>query len=133
MNNQHAPVHGRRERQKGVGMRLSAIRDLLDCEVLTGAQFLDTEVDTTVASDAMSAVLASPHPQALLITGLTNIQSVRTALIAYVSAIVYVRGSRPNETTIELASTRKLVLLSTALNMFDSCGILYSHGIKGAG
>jgi len=133
MNDQHASVHGRQEPHGGVGVRLSAIRDLLDCEVLTGAQLLDTEVDTVVASDAMSAVLASPHPQALLITGLTNIQSVRTALIAYVSAIVYVRGSRPNEATIELASTRKLVLLSTTLGMFDSCGILNSRGIKGAG
>jgi predicted transcriptional regulator len=113
-------------------MRLAAIRDLLCCEVLTGEHLLEADVDTAVASDAMSAVLASPHPQALLITGLTNIQSVRTATVAYISAIAYVRGTRPNQATIQLASEKKIVLLATALGMFDSCGILYRHGVKGA-
>jgi len=117
----------------GHGMRLGAIRDLLHCEVLAGDRLLDADVDTVVATDAMSAVLASPHPHALLITGLTNIQSVRTALIAYISAVLYVRGGRPNEAAIKLATEKKIVLLATELGMFDSCGILYTRGIKGAG
>jgi predicted transcriptional regulator len=112
-------------------MRLEKLRDLLRCEVLTGADGLETEIDTVVASDAMSVVLASPHPQALMITGLTNIQSVRTAQVAFLPAIMYVRGRRPTETTVKLARDSKTVLLSTELGMFDSCGILYSHGIKG--
>lgn len=112
-------------------MRLEKLRELLRCEVLTGVDALDTEIDTVVASDAMSVVLASPHPQALMITGLTNIQSVRTAQVAFLPAIIYVRGRRPTETTVKLARDNKTVLLSTELGMFDSCGILYSHGIKG--
>ena len=114
-------------------MRLGAIQDLLRCEVLAGDHLLDADVDTVVASDAMSAVLASPHPHALLVTGLTNIQSVRTALIAYISAILYVRGGRPNDATIKLAADKKVILLTTELGMFDTCGILYTRGIKGAG
>lgn len=113
------------------GMRLEMLRDLLRCEVLTGADALDTEIHTAVASDAMSVVLASPHPRALMITGLTNIQSVRTAHVAYVPAIMYVRGSRPTEATVKLARQNKTVLLSTEFGMFDSCGILYSHGVRG--
>jgi len=113
-------------------MKLSVVRDLLQCEVLTGETLLETDIDTAVASDAMSAVLSSPHPHALLLTGLTNVQSVRTAMIAYISAVVYVRGARPNETTIQLARQKKLALLSTPLSMFDCCGILYGRGIKGA-
>jgi predicted transcriptional regulator len=113
-------------------MRLEAIRDLLQCEVLTGADLLDADVDTVVASDAMSAVLAAPHPHALMVTGLTNVQSVRTALIAYISAIVYVRGTRPDDVTVRLARDKKLVLLATTLGMFDCCGLLHKLGIKGA-
>jgi hypothetical protein len=113
-------------------MRLEAIRGLLQCEVLTGTDLLDAEVDTAVASDAMSAVLAAPHPHALMLTGLTNVQSVRTALIAYISAIVYVRGARPDEVTVQLAREKRIALLATALGLFDCCGILHSHGIKGA-
>jgi hypothetical protein len=113
-------------------MRLDAIRELLECEVLVGEDLGGLEVDTAVASDAMSAVLASPHPRALMVTGLTNIQSVRTALIAYIPAIVYVRGGRPDEMTIRLAREKNIVLLSTPRGMFDSCGLLHGHGIKGA-
>ena len=112
-------------------MRLEMLRDLLRCEVLTGADALDTEIDMAVASDAMSVVLSSPHPRALMITGLTNIHSVRTAQISHLPAIMYVRGSRPTEATVKLARDNKTVLLSTELGMFDSCGILYSRGIKG--
>lgn len=113
-------------------MKLTVVRDLLSCEVLAGDGLLDAEVDTAIASEAMSAVLAHPHPRALLITQLATVQSVRTALIAFVSAIVYVRGSRPSESTIQLAREKGIVLLSTRLGMFESCGVLHSHGIMGA-
>jgi predicted transcriptional regulator len=113
-------------------MTLAAIRDLLQCSVLAGGDNLEIEVDTAVASDGMSAVLAAPHPGAMLVTGLANIQSVRTADVAFISAILYVRGIRPNETAIEFARKKKVVLLSTTQGMFDSCGILRDHGLKGA-
>jgi hypothetical protein len=113
------------------GMRLEMLRDLLRCEVLTGAEALDAEIETAIAADAMSAVLACPHLRGVLITGLTNIHSVRTAQVVSLPAIVYVRGSRPTEATVKLARANKTVLLSTELGMFDSCGILYSHGIRG--
>jgi predicted transcriptional regulator len=113
-------------------MNLSGIRDLLQCEVLTGADGLGAEVDTAVASDAMSVVLAAPHPRALLITGLTNVQSVRTAQIAYIAAIVYVRGGRPNDATVRLAQEMQIILLSTPLGMFETCGMLHRQGIQGA-
>jgi len=114
-------------------MTLAAIRDLLDCVVLAGEERLDTEVDTAVAADGMSIVLATPHPRALLITGLTHIQSVRTANVADISSIVYVRGNRPNAQAVELARSKGIVLLATRLGMFDTCGILRDSGIKGAG
>ncbi len=113
-------------------MQLKMLRGLLECDVLTGEDALDIEVDGAVASDAMSVVLASPHPRALMITALTSIQSVRTAQLAYLPAIIYVRGSRPTEMAIKLARDNKTVLLSTKLSMFDCCGILYSQGIRGA-
>ena len=113
-------------------MKLTTIHDLLHCEVLTGDHGLDLEVDTAVASDGMSAVLSAPHPGALMITGLTHLQSVRTADVAFIVAILYVRGNRPNGTAIEFAHRKKIVLLSTPLGMFDTCGILRNEGLKGA-
>jgi hypothetical protein len=112
-------------------MKLSEIRDLLHCTTLSGEELLNLEVETAVASDGMSEVLARPHPGAILITGLTNIQSVRTALVADIPAILYVRGKRPNEKTVEVARDKKIVLLATTEGMFDSCGLLRERGLKG--
>jgi len=113
-------------------MRLAAIRELLQCAVLAGEDRLDVEVDTAVASDGMSPVLAALRPRAILITGLANIQSVRTAHVADISAILYVRGVRPDERGIALARQKRIVLLATAAGMFDSCGILRDQGLQGA-
>ena len=113
-------------------MNLAAIRDLLQCAVLVGGESLAIEVDTAVAADGMSAVLAAPHPGALMVTGLANIQSVRTADVADVRAIVYIRGKLPNDKVIELARQKKIPLLATRLGIFDVCGILREKGMKGA-
>lgn len=113
-------------------MKVEEIRDVLQCEVLTFEQDLSIEVDTVLASDGMSEILAFHCPGALMITGLTNIQSVRTADFADVRAIVYLRGKQPNERTIALANKKNIPLLSTKLGMFDACGMLREHGMKGA-
>ncbi len=112
-------------------MKLTTIRELLQCEVLTGEDRLELDVDTAVASDAMSIVLATPHPQALMITGLTHVQSVRTANVAGLAAIVYVRGDRPNGQAVDFARAKGIVLLVTARGMFETCGILRDHGMQG--
>lgn len=112
-------------------MKLAAIKDVLQCVVLTGEDNLSMEVDTVVASDGMSEILAFARPGALMITGLTNIQSVRTADIANVRAIIYIRGKRPADTAIDLAHNRNIPVLATTLGMFDVCGILREQGLKG--
>ena len=112
-------------------MKLAEIRDVLQCEVLTGRDDLSTEVETVVASDGMSEILAFAHPCALMITGLTNVQSVWTADIANVRAIVYIRGKRPEEKAINLARENNIPVLATGLGMFDVCGILRELGLKG--
>ena len=113
-------------------MRLEEIKNILQCQVLTPEMDLNLEVDSVVASDGMSEILAFHHPGALMITGLTNIQSVRTANVADVRAIVYLRGKLPNDKTVELARQKNIPVLATALGMFDACGILREQGLKGA-
>ena len=112
-------------------MKLVEIRDVLQCEVLTGENRLSMEVETVVASDGMSEILAFAHPGALMITGLTNVQSVRTGDIANVRAIVYIRGKRPDKRAIALAGEGSIPVLATNLGMFDVCGILRELGLKG--
>ena len=115
----------------GLAMKLAEIKDVLKCEVLVGNENLALEVETVVASDGMSEILAFARPGALMLTGLTNVQSVRTADIANVRAIIYVRGKRPDEKALNLARKQGIPVLATRLGMFDGCGILRERGLKG--
>jgi len=112
-------------------LKLVEIRILLACEILAGEDRLSLAVETAVASDAMSEILASPRPGALMITGLANIQSVRTADVADIPAILYVRGKRPNEKAVDLARRLGIILLATTAGMFDACGLLRDRGLRG--
>lgn len=112
-------------------MILKEIQDLLQAEVICGEERLQTEIKAAGASDLMSDVLAFGQPQILLLTGLSNAQSVRTADIIDAKAVVYVRGKRPDREGIELARKKRIPLLTTKLMMYKACGLLYSHGLPG--
>lgn len=112
-------------------MKLKVVREILNCRVIAGGDKLDEEIEVGCGADLMSDVLAFIKPEALLLTGLTNVQSVRTATVAEVKAIVYVRGKLPDEEAVELAQGEGIVLLATDLPMFESCGKLYARGLPG--
>ncbi len=111
-------------------MKISEIKEILNAEVLTGEELLDTEVIAACGSDLMSDVLAFVKDQALLLTGLLNPQVIRTAEMLDMKAIIFVRGKKPEESVIDLAEERKLILLSTELPLYVACGKLYSSGLN---
>lgn len=112
-------------------MKLSKIKEILEADVLAGEDLLETEVDSAFGSDLMSDVLAFVNDKVLLLTGLVNPQVVRTAEMLDISAIVFVRGKKPDENVIALAEAKNVVLLSTAHTMYVACGRLYSVGLTG--
>ncbi len=112
-------------------MNLKEISEILKAEVLVGQENLDIEIGMVCGADLLSDVLAFTKPDSLLLTGLTHPQVIRTAEIAEVNAVCFVRGKRPPEETVELAMKRDLPLLCTSLLMFESCGLLYEHKLAG--
>jgi predicted transcriptional regulator len=112
-------------------MILKDIKELLQAEVISGEDSLDLEIMFAGGSDLMSDVLAFGKPGILLLTGLSNAQSVRTANIIDAKAIVYVRGKKPDDEGITLAKEKGIPLLSTKLMMYTACGLLFSHGLPG--
>lgn len=113
-------------------MKLSKIKELLNGECIVGDEFLDEyEVYYAFGCDLMSDVLAFSNENTLLLTGLTNAQVIRTAEMLDISSIVFVRGKKPDDNTIELARTNNKILLSTKHILYTSCGILFSNGLKG--
>lgn len=112
-------------------MKLSTIREILDATVLSGEEHLDREVLAACGSDFMSDVLAYVKDQAVLLTGLVNIQTVRTADMMDMVCIVFVRGKSPDADMIALAERRGMVLLKTTHRMFTACGLLWENGLRG--
>jgi len=113
-------------------MTLEEVKRVLKAEVLVGNNSLHREVMFGCGSDLMSDVLAFLKPNALLLTGLTNPQSVRTAEMADVVAVCYVRGKQPNPETVKLAEEKQIPILVTRYTMFESCGLLYGQGLPGS-
>lgn len=112
-------------------MKVREIRDILSAEIICGEEFLERDVFSACGSDMMSDVLAYVKEQAVLLSGLMNPQVVRTAEMMDMQCIVFVRGKRPDDSIISLAKDRDIVLLSTKLPMFASCGMLYENGLRG--
>ncbi len=112
-------------------MKIKRIIELLDAEVLCGTDSLDREVCSACGSDMMSDVLAYVKEQAVLLTGLINLQVVRTAEMMDMKCIVFVRGKTPPAEVVELADEAGIVLLRTEERMYIACGRLYENGLRG--
>ncbi len=112
-------------------MTVGEIKELLNCEVITGEDLLDTEVRTACGSDMMSDVLAFAKTSCALLTGLCNPQVIRTADMMDIVCIIFVRGKKPDEAMIEMAKENNLPILSTGHRMFSACGLLYESGLRG--
>lgn len=111
-------------------MRLRDIAEAVHGEVICGAERMDESVDYAFASDLMSDVLTVKTDDFLLITGLANIQSVRTAEMSDVSYILFVRGKSVTEDMTALARDNGMVVIRTDYSMFKTSGILYGAGLK---
>jgi predicted transcriptional regulator len=110
---------------------LSEIIDLLTCEVFTtDEEPAKVVIEYGCASDLMSDVLAFSRTGAVLLTGLVNVQTIQTAFVAEIRAIVFVRGKKPNPGVIALAKDKKIPLVGTPYSMYESCGILYMKGLR---
>ena len=109
------------------------IQVLLNAVLLCGEEKLDDDVSSGFGADLMSDVLAFTDSDTLLLTGLCNLQTIRTADMLDISHIVFVRGKCPDDAMLQLARERGICVLATHYTMFKSCGLLFSAGLRGGG
>ena len=112
-------------------MQIRDVARLLNADILSGGTCLDREVKFACGCDLMSDALAFIEDGTLLLTGLTNLQVIRTAKMIDVFVIVFVRGKVPANEVIDMAKERNIILMSTDYTLFEACGILYQAGLKG--
>ncbi|QOR36372.1 hypothetical protein IMX26_06040 [Clostridium sp. 'deep sea'] len=113
-------------------MILVQIIEEVQAQIICGNHLINREIDVTCAADLMSDVLACDiEPNTLLVTSLANSQVIRTAEMVELSAIIFVRGKKPNQQMVEMAEDFGVPLLCTKENMFNTCGKLYKLGLNG--
>lgn len=111
-------------------MKLTELIQLINGKLLTDNTSIDDKVVAgAMGADLMSDVLASIRAESVLLTGLCNPQVVRTAQIADIRAIIFVRGKNPAQETIDIANDENIPLITTAYGLFEACGILYRAGL----
>ena len=112
-------------------MTIDDIKQVLGAKYIVGEEWANKEVHTACGSDMMSDVLAFMKDQSVLLTGLCNLQVIRTCEMMDIICIVFVRGKLPDEAMIDMANEKGIAILSTGHRMFSACGMLYEKGLRG--
>ncbi len=112
-------------------MTLKTIAELTNAQILCGAHKLDDDIEFCFASDLMSDVLTLKVNDILLLTGLVNIQAIRTAEISDIPYILFVRNKEVTPDIVQLAEENDILLMKSNFSAFKASGILYEAGLKG--
>jgi predicted transcriptional regulator len=113
-----------------VQMQIREIATVLEAKVLTPTLDVSREVNHAFSSDLMSDVLTRDYEDTILITGLSNMQSIRTAEMSDIGQVLIARDKEVSEEMILLAEENDIVLLKSEHSIFKISGILFEAGIK---
>jgi len=111
-------------------VKISDIARLTQARVVAGETESEKDFSKAFSSDLMSDVLTLDDENILLITGLSNLQLVRTAEMSDIHAVLLARGKKATPEMIELANENNLVIMETPFSIYKASGILYAHGLK---
>ncbi len=111
-------------------MKIEDVAKAVNARVLTGENQIQKEIEYAFASDLMSDVLTVSKDRLLLITGLANIQAIRTAEMADISTIIFVRNKNISQEIINLAEENNIIIMVCSGSMFKTSGQLFMAGLK---
>ncbi len=110
-------------------MKIEEFIEILGAECISSSYEKDMDFEFAFASDMMSDVLAYADNATVLITGLNNPQTIRTAEMLDISLIILVRGKKPSKESLAIAEESNITILTTDYILFEACGKLYNSGV----
>ncbi|MFP3859680.1 MAG: DRTGG domain-containing protein [Bacteroidales bacterium] len=111
-------------------MKPSQIAKILGAELLCSTEGREQDIQNAFSSDLMSDVLKLEADHTLLITGLANLQAVRTAEMADINCIVFARDKRVTDEMVNLAKENGMTVIRTPFSVYRTSGELYKAGLK---
>lgn len=109
-------------------MKVDDVVSVVEGRVLCRGQ--ENEIQYGFSSDLMSDVLTLSLDNVILITGLVNMQTIRTAEMANVHTIILARGKKATPIMIDAAKEIGITLIETNFSLFRIASELAKKGIK---
>ncbi len=106
-------------------MNLKKIIEKLELIILSGQDYLTTEVSGGYTSDLLSDVIANSKEKDLWITLQTHQNIIAVAKLKDLAGIIIVNNREPNGDTIAKAKEEKVPLLCCSMTAFAVSGQLY--------
>jgi len=110
-------------------MKISEIANLINGEILSG-NAENGHLTRAFSSDLMSDVLTLETENTILITGLANLQAIRTAEMSDIDCIIFARNKKVTEDMVNLAKENEMTIIRTPCSVFKTSGELYGAGIE---
>lgn len=111
-------------------MTVEEIAHILNANIVCGKDKASHQIDIAFASDLMSDVLTLKEDNVLLITGLANMQTLRTAEMSDIQCVIFARNKKISDEMKELAEENDIIVLECMYSVFKTCGLLYQAGIS---
>ena len=111
-------------------MQVSEIISTTDGQLVCGTESAGLNLRFAFASDLMSDVLTVTQDEVLLITGLSSVQAIRTAIMSDIRVILFVRNKRITDEMKTVAEQSGLTLIASRYSMFRAAGMLFKAGLE---
>ncbi len=111
-------------------MKISELLQLTEGQVVAGNTDKKINIERAFSSDLMSDVLTLDDHHIVLITGLANVQLIRTVEMADVPVVLLCRNKKATPEMLDLANEIDIILIETAFSIFKASGVLYLNGLK---
>jgi hypothetical protein len=111
-------------------MKISEVASTVNGKIVCSANLAEREIRRACASDLLSDVLTLNKHGILLITGLSNLQTVRVAEVAEIACILLVRNKKASPEMIRIAEENKIAIIESERSMFFASGVLFKGGLE---
>jgi hypothetical protein len=111
-------------------MKLQEIARTIDGRIISNGNSEDKSYVMAFSSDLMSDVLTLKNDNVVLITGLATLQTIRTAEMADINCIIFVRNKKVSDEMIKLAVDSGIDLIECKYSMFKASGLLFGSGLN---
>ena len=109
-------------------MNIQSITNLVNGELVTNTT-QPQDITSGLTSDLMSDILTLETDNAILITGLNNKQTIRTAEMSDIQCVLIARNKKVSEDMITLANQNNIAVIESPFTVFKVSGLLFTNGI----